>query len=59
VTTEIARALAERVQGLQITTVHGSPQTAERLLAQIMQRVPQVSSSRQAQTAPATKARHG
>jgi homocysteine S-methyltransferase len=58
-TTEIARALAERVQGLQITTVHGSPQTAERLLAQIMQRVPRAASSRQAQAAPATKARHG
>jgi homocysteine S-methyltransferase len=57
-TLEIARALAERVQGLQITTVHGSPQTAERLLAQIMQRVPQVASTRIG-AGPATKARHG
>jgi homocysteine S-methyltransferase len=59
ITTEIAKALAERVQGLQITTVHGSPQTAERLLAQIMQRVPRVASTRQGVAGPATKARHG
>jgi len=59
ITTEIAKALAERVQGLQITTVHGSPQTAERLLAQIMQRVPRVVSTRQGVAGPATKARHG
>jgi hypothetical protein len=57
-TFEVARALAERVQGLQITTVHGSPQTAERLLAQIMQRLPQVAAA-QSHAGPATKARHG
>jgi homocysteine S-methyltransferase len=56
-TFEIARALADRVQGLQITTVHGSPQTAERLLAQIMQRLPQAASSA-VEAGPATKARH-
>jgi homocysteine S-methyltransferase len=58
-TVEIARALAERVQGLQITTVHGSPQTAERLLAQIMQRVPQVAAIQPGHGGAATKARHG
>ena len=57
-TFEVARGLAERVQGLQITTVHGSPQTAERLLAQIMQRLPQVAAA-QNHAGPATKARHG
>jgi methionine synthase / methylenetetrahydrofolate reductase(NADPH) len=57
-TFEVARALAERVQGLQITTVHGSPQTAERLLAQIMQRLPQAAAA-QSHAGPATKARHG
>jgi homocysteine S-methyltransferase len=58
-TFEIARALAERVQGLQITTVHGSAQTAERLLAQIMQRLPQVAPAARGHAGRVTKARHG
>jgi homocysteine S-methyltransferase len=58
-TFEIARALAERVHGLQITTVHGSAQTAERLLAQIMQRLPQVAPAPRGQAGTVTKARHG
>ncbi|HEX7779703.1 MAG TPA: bifunctional homocysteine S-methyltransferase/methylenetetrahydrofolate reductase [Vicinamibacterales bacterium] len=56
---EIARALAERVHGLQISTVHGSPQTGERLLAQIMQRLPQVVPAARGDTGAVTKARHG
>jgi homocysteine S-methyltransferase len=58
-TFEIARALAERVHGLQITTVHGSAQTAERLLAQIMQRLPQVAPAARGRAGTVTKARHG
>jgi hypothetical protein len=35
VTTEIVDWLSERANGLQITTFHGSPETAEHLLAAI------------------------
>jgi homocysteine S-methyltransferase len=35
VTTEIAAWLAERANGLQITSFHGSPETAEHLLAAV------------------------
>jgi methionine synthase / methylenetetrahydrofolate reductase (NADH) len=35
VTVELARGMAERVQGIHVTCWHGSPQTAERLLAEL------------------------
>jgi homocysteine S-methyltransferase len=35
VTLEIARALRDRVSGIQITSVHGSPETTERLLMEL------------------------
>jgi hypothetical protein len=35
VTVEIARALRDRVHGIQITSVHGSPETTERLLMEL------------------------
>ena len=39
-TLEIAAALMERAGGLQITTVHGSPDTAEHLLAAMATSLP-------------------